>query len=359
MRAFLRAWIKDLTPAFSAFAVATLLAILLLWASGYDVLLAFQALFEGAFGSTYALSETLVKSLPLLLTGVAVALAFRAGVWNIGAEGQLLAGALSASALAPHLAPLPGVLGFTFLLIFGALAGAGWAGIAGAMKVRRNVPEVVSTILLNFIALELVRYAVHGPLMEAAGQFPQSEALAPALRLARLFPPTRLHNGLWFAPGFAVLAYVLIQRTVFGFEMQATASNATAARFVAIDTGRVQLRSLMLSGALAGLAGVLELAGVTYRVYENFSPGYGYTAIAVALMARLNPLAVMATALLFGALDNGATAMQRQANVSAVISYMMQGIVVLTLAALGGLALRQGGQKTSNKISTVFENVTE
>lgn len=359
MRAYLRAWLINLTPALSAFAVATILAILLLLLSGYDAMLALHALFEGAFGSTYAFSETMVKSLPLLLTGVAVALAFRAGVWNIGAEGQLLVGALSSVALAPHLTGLPGVLGIAFMLICGALAGAGWAGIAGAMKVRRNVPEVVSTILLNFIALELVRYAVHAPLMEAAGQFPQSEALAPALRLARLFPPTRLHAGLWLAPVFAVLAYVLIHRTVFGFEMQATASNATAARFVAIDTGRVQLRSLMLSGALAGLAGVFELAGVTYRVYENFSPGYGYTAIAVALMARLNPLAVMATALLFGALDNGATAMQRQANVSAVISYAMQGIVVLTLAALGGLALRKGSQKTSSKISIDFNNVAE
>lgn len=359
MRAYLRAWLINLTPALSAFAVATILAILLLLLSGYDAMLALHALFEGAFGSTYAFSETIVKSLPLLLTGVAVALAFRAGVWNIGAEGQLLVGALSAVALAPHLTGLPGVLGIAFMLICGALAGAGWAGIAGAMKVHRNVPEVVSTILLNFIALELVRYAVHGPLMEAAGQFPQSEALAPALRLARFVPPTRLHTGLWLAPVLAVLAYVLIHRTVFGFEMQATASNATAARFVAIDTGRVQLRSLMLSGALAGLAGVFELAGVTYRVYENFSPGYGYTAIAVALMARLNPLAVMATALLFGALDNGATAMQRQANVSAVISYVMQGIVVLTLAALGGWALRQGGQKTSGKTSMDFNHVAE
>lgn len=349
MRALLRVWIINLAPALSAFGIATLLAALLLLVSGYQTGLAFRALLEGAFGSAYALSETLVKSIPLLLTGAAVSLAFRAGVWNIGAEGQFLAGALAASALAAACSAsgwMSGVLGIALLLLAGGVAGGLWAGLAGVMKTRRNVPEVVSTILLNFIAIELVRYAVHGPLMETAGQFPQSDALESSLRLARLFPPTRLHAGIWLAPVMAVLCYLLIARTVFGFEMQATAANPRAARFAAIDTARVQLLSLVVSGAVAGLAGVIELAGVTYRVYDNFSPGYGYTAIAVALMARLNPLAVIFSALLFGALETGAAAMQRQANVSAVISYVIQGLVVLTMAVAGGVSLKSNAAKT-------------
>ncbi|NUM65629.1 ABC transporter permease [candidate division KSB1 bacterium] len=160
MRAFLRVWIINLAPAFSAFAVATLLAALLLLVSGYQTGLALRALLEGAFGSAYALSETLVKSIPLLLTGAAVALAFRAGVWNIGAEGQFLAGALAASALAAAFSAsgwMTGVLGIALLLLAGGVAGGLWAGLAGVMKNRRGVPEVVSTILLNFIAIELVR----------------------------------------------------------------------------------------------------------------------------------------------------------------------------------------------------------
>ncbi len=318
-----------------------MMAALLLWFSGYEVLPAFAALLNGAFGSTYALAETVVRSVPLLLTGLAVALAFRAGVWNIGAEGQLLAGALAAIAIAPHLAALPAALAFFFLLICSVCAGAMWASLAGWMKFQRGVPEVVSTILLNFIALELVRYAVNGPLMEAAQQFPQTDALMPELRLTRWHAPTRLHNGIFIAPILALALYVLIKQTVFGFSMRATAANATAARFAALPVERLQLASMALSGAIAGLGGAIELAGVTYRLYQNFSPGYGYTAIAVALMGRLHPLAIIGTALLFGALENGALTMQRQANVSAVIVNMMQGLVVLTIAVAGALEVNR------------------
>ncbi len=324
-----------------AFGVATMIAALLLWLNGYEVLPALVALVHGAFGSTYAIAETVVRTVPLLITGLAVAFAFRAGVWNIGAEGQLLFGALTAIAVAPMLAALPPYLRFFLLLLCSVGAGGLWAGLAGWMKLQRQVPEVVSTILLNFIALELVRYAVHGPFMEAAQQFPQTDPLAPELRLTRWLPPTRLHAGVWLAPALALLVHLLIRRTVFGFNLRATAANATAARFAALHVARIQLWSMAISGALAGFAGAMELSGVTYRLYQNFSPGYGYTAIAVALMARLQPLAIIGTALLFGALENGALAMQRQANVSAVIVNMMQGLVVLTIAVAGALELKR------------------
>lgn len=335
--------LQSLTAPALAFGVATAIAAMLLWLAGYEVLPAFAALINGAFGSLHACAETVVRATPLLLTGLAVALAFRAGVWNIGAEGQFLIGALAAIALAPMLEALPTFMAFFLLLMSSVAAGALWAGLAGWMKFQRGVPEVVSTILLNFIALELVRYCVNGPLMETLRQFPQTNALAPELRFARWLAPTRLHTGVPLAPLVALGVYVMFTRTAFGFNLRATAANATAARFAALNVTAIQLASMALSGAIAGLAGVVELSGVTYRMYQNFSPGYGYTAIAVALMARLHPLALIASALLFGALENGALAMQRQANVSAVLVQMMQGLVVLTIAVAGALELKRRG----------------
>ncbi len=328
-------------PALIAWFSAAAFAALLLWLSGYDVGLAFTALWRGAFGSAFALAETAVKTIPLLITGLAVAIAFRAGIWSIGAEGQFLMGALAAAALAPALAHWPAAIATLLLFLAGMLAGTLWGALAGVMKIRRHVPEVVATILLNFIALETVRYAVTGPLMEAAKQFPQTEALAPAVRLLRFFPPTRLHTGIFFALLLAAAGYLIFSRTVFGWHMQMVAANPVAARFAAIAVDRVRLWSLMLSGAVAGCGGVIELAGITYRLYQNFSPGYGYTAIAVALMAKLHPLALLGTAFLFGALENGAAAMQRQANVSAVIVYAIQGMVIIMVAVMGVLEMRK------------------
>ncbi len=340
MSSFLRPLQTLATPVL-AFAVATAITALLLGLGGYAIMPAFLALAHGAFGSANACAETVVRAAPLLLTGLAVAFAFRAGVWNIGAEGQFLIGALTAIALAPVLASLPAYLGFFLLLMCSASTGGLWASLAGWMKFQRQVPEVVSTILLNFIALELVRYAVNGPLMETLRQFPQTDALAPELRLTRWLTPTRLHTGVLCAPLVAGLVHAVLTRTVFGFNLRATAANATAARFAGLNVARIQLLSMAISGALAGLAGFMELTGVTYRLYQNFSPGYGYTAIAVALMARLQPVALIFSAVLFGALENGALAVQRQANVSAVVVNMMQGVVVLTIAVAGAMELKR------------------
>ena len=324
-----------------AFGVATALAALLQWMSGYAILPVLAALLQGPFGSAHALAETAVRATPLLLIGLAVAFAFRAGVWNIGGEGQFLLGALGAIALAPRLTALPTWLGFLLLLVCSMCAGGLWAGLAGWMKFQRRVPEVVSTILLNLIALELVRYAVNGPLMETLREFPQTDAIALDLRLTRWLPPTRLHTAVLCAPFIAAFIHVLLTRTAFGFSVRATAANVVAARYAALNVTRIQFMSMAISGALAGLAGLVELTGVTYRLYQNFSPGYGYTAIAVALMARLQPLAIIGTALLFGALENGALAMQRQANVSAVLVNMVQGLVVLTVAVAGAFELKR------------------
>jgi simple sugar transport system permease protein len=338
-------WFTPLLPPLISFAAATLGGAALLLISGHNVIVAFSALVGGAFGSLNNLAETLLKSTPLLLCGLAVTVAFRAGIWNIGAEGQFLAGALLAAALAPILYELPSLVAVPLLLSAGAIAGAAWGALPGWMKARRHIQEVISTILLNFIAIELIRYAVHGPLIEAGGNFPQSAALPENLRLVRMMAPTRLHLGVPLAGVMAILTQVFLFRTTAGYQLRALGANPNAARFAGMQVERLTIMTMAISGGIAGLAGAVELSGVTHRVFDNFSPGYGYTAVAVALMARLNPLSTLVTALFFGALEAGAGAMQRAANVSAVVVAVMQGLVILSIATTGALQVRRAKRK--------------
>jgi simple sugar transport system permease protein len=322
-----------LAPSLAALLVALAASALLIAIAGGNPLLALTTLAQGAFGSAYAWSEVGVRTCPLLLTGLAVAIAFRAGIWNIGAEGQLLIGAVMVAWLGSHLGGWPALLAIPFVLALAALGGALWAGIAGALRVARGVDEVIGTIMLNFIALGLVGWLVHGPLMEATGNYPQTDAVVEAVRLPRLFSGYRVHVGLLLALLAAGGGYLLLFRTVLGFEMRAAGLNLMAARLAGLRTTGALLRALAISGALAGLAGGIEVSAITYRLYDNFSPGYGFTAIAVALLGRLHPLGVIFAALLFAALDVGSVAMQSFAGVSSVLVSAVQAIVILALLA--------------------------
>jgi simple sugar transport system permease protein len=319
-------------------AASLLLLSILLALGGYDVAAALGALWRGSFGSSYALfSATLVRATPLLLAGLAVALAFRAGVWNIGAEGQLLAGATGAIAAAAL--PLPGAVRLALALLFALAAGAIWA-LPAALLRRRGVLEVISTIMLNFIALNLVGYLVRGPLQEPTHAYPQSPTIDAAARLPRV-AGTRLHLGVGIALAAAIALGIAVRRSAWGFRVRAVGANARAAASAGlIDVSRVALQVFLVSGALAGLAGGIEVTGVTFALYEGLSPGYGYTAIAVALLARLDPLLVAPSALLFGALEAGATAMQRDAGVPAAFVTVVEGSLVLLVLLLPVLTRR-------------------
>jgi simple sugar transport system permease protein len=298
-----------------------------LLALGYPPGPALAALLSGSIGSAEAWTATLLKSTPLLLTGLAVALCFRCGVWNIGAEGQLYAGALAATAVGTRALPdAPAALLLPACVLAGAAGGALLAAIAGALRALRGVSEVISTILLNFVAIHLVTLAVRGPLQEAAGAYPQSDLLPEALRLPAL---GRLHLGVAVAFVLAVAVHALLFRTALGFRLRAVGLSPLASRFAGISPERHGLFALAIAGAIAGLAGLFEVAGVTGRLYEGLSPGHGYTAIAVALLARLHPLAVVPSALFFGALEAGAASMQRAAGVPSVLTEVVQGLVIL------------------------------
>ena len=299
---------------------------------GYEPQRALTALIAGSVGSSAAWTATLLKASPLLLTGLAVALSFRCGVWNIGAEGQLLAGALCATAVATRVLPdAPAVLVLPAVVLAGAAGGALVGAVAGGLRASRGVNEVISTILLNFVAIQMVALAVHGPLQEVAGAYPKSDPLPVAAMLPAV---GRLHAGLAAALALAFATQILLFRSTIGFRLRAVGHAPNAARFAGISPPRYGGLVLAVAGGLAGLAGAFEVAGVTGTLYEGLSPGTGYTAIAVALLARLQPLAVIPSALFFGALDAGAGAMQREAGVPAVVTQMVQGLVVLLSVGL-------------------------
>jgi simple sugar transport system permease protein len=272
---------------------------------------------------------------------LAVALAFRAGVFNIGAEGQLLAGAAAAAAVS-QMSFIANTGATPWLaLIAGAVAGALWAGIAAILRARFHVLEVISTILLNFLALYLVGYLVRGPLQEPLHIYPQSSAIPLAARLPHLLPSSRLHVGFLLALGAGVATWWMLRFTAIGFRLRAVGANPDAARVAGeIDVVRTTTATFLVSGAIAGVAGGIELTGVTFALYENISPGYGYTGIAVALLARLDPLGVIASGLLFGALEAGASAMQRDAGVPSVVVSVIEALIILGLVIAWPLRIK-------------------
>ena len=307
---------------------------LLLTAAGYDAPGALRALWNGAAGSPYAfLSGTLVRATPLLLAGLAVTLAFQAGVLNIGAEGQFLAGATAAASVALAIGAQVGPFAAPVALAAALVGGALWAWPAAYLRRRFGVLEVISTIMLNFIALYAVSYVVRGPLQEPLHIYPQTAAIPRGAELPR-FGTTRLHAGFVVALAAASGLWWAQRATAIGFRVRAAGANPFAAASAGlVDVGRTATMAFLASGALAGLAGGVELCGVTYALYENISPGYGYTAIAVALLARLDPAAVIVSAVLFGALEAGASAMQRDAGVPSVVVSVVEATMILTLLA--------------------------
>jgi simple sugar transport system permease protein len=316
-------------------AIAAGLAVLAggLWMAGYPPAAALSALWNGAFGSWYALgSATLVRTVPLLVIGVGLALAFRGGALNIGAEGQFAAGAIAATWVGLAMGAVPSIVAIPLVLAAGLVAGAAWIVVPVVLKLRFGVLEVISTLLLNFVADALVSYMVQGPLQEPRHIYPQSDQLPLTARLPT-FPTTRLHLGFVLALAIAVLAWVVFTRTAWGFQLKAVGLAPRAAAVMGrVDSDRRLAVALLGSGALAGLAGALEVSGVSYALFPNLSPGYGFTAIAVALLARLNPLGVIATAILFGALEAGAGGMQRDAGVPTVAVYVVQAVIILAVA---------------------------
>jgi simple sugar transport system permease protein len=304
---------------------------LVLWA-GAPVGRAYALLFDGAFGSRFALTETLTRATPLIFTGLAAAVAFRARFYNIGAEGQLYLGALAAVAVGAAPLGVPPALHFVLMVAAGMLAGAALLLLPALAKTRLAVDEVVTTLLLNFVALLFVSMMLDGPMKDPAAMgWPQSPPIPAELEFPRLLERSRVHWGLVLALALAAALRVIDLRTTFGYEMRAVGANAAAARFAGISVDALMVKTALLSGALAGLAGVSEVAGRAGYLTLDMSPGYGYSGIVIAMLAGLNPLGVVAAALFVAGVLVGADSMSRAIGVP---TYLADVIVSVSLLAM-------------------------
>jgi len=303
-------------------------------AFGHDPLVAARVLVASTVGSPQNAAVTLVKSAPLLLLGVAVALSFRAGVWNVGAEGQFTAGAIAATAVGVNAAGLGSALALPLLLACGAAGGAVAALPPALLKRFRGTNEVIGTIMMNFLIAFALSFALDGPLREAAGTFPQSDYLAEPARLPRFDEASRLHAGLPVAVVVAIAAHVFLTRTLAGLRWRALGDNPAAAEALGLPASRLALLALVASGAIAGLAGAIEVAAITRRLFDGFSGGVGYAAIAVALLGGRSIPGVVAAALLLGALDVGSASLERAAGVPSKLALVVQALLLGAAALL-------------------------
>jgi ABC-type uncharacterized transport system permease subunit len=310
-----------------AFAVG---AVILLMA-GYNPLEGYAAMFVGAFGDGDAWANTLAKSTPLIFTGLAVAIAFRGGLFNIGAEGQLYLGAFAAALVGIYFTGLPGILQAVLALLAAVIVGALWAGLAGFLKVAFRAHEVIVTIMLNYIAISLTDYLVSYT-FKAEGMVPRTEEIAAAVQLPILVQHSQLNVGLFIAVGMSLLMYWFFRYTVYGYEIRALGLNASAAQTGGISIKNRLILTMLISGGVAALAGAVEVMGVHGYFIKGISPGFGFDGIAVAVLARNHPIGVLISAILFGALRSGSMTMDRTTDIPGDFVIIIQSLVIIFVA---------------------------
>lgn len=342
MKKFLQSeWISRLIdgflPVFAAIA-ALLIGAVMLFFLKVNPIEAYKALWDGAFGSSNAFAETLVKATPLLLVGIGICISFRGDVINIGGEGQMIIGAILATWVGLTFTGLPGWLVITLSMLAGFLGGGIWGGIPGVLKAYYNVNEILSTVMMNAIAVQLMNFLLRGPMIdpsqaEIASKIPQTARLLEIFRLPRL-APTRLHLGAFIAVILAVLVFFLLWRTTLGYRIRAVGQNPNASRYAGIKVQRYVVIALLLSGAFSGLAGATQVFGVNYRMITDgsssgFTGSAGFNGIVAALFGQLHPILTIPASVLFGALLVGANKMQRVVQVPSALVIALNGLVVV------------------------------
>jgi general nucleoside transport system permease protein len=326
----------------------------MLLALGVNPLQAYGAMVQGAFGNISGFTQTLVKATPLLLVGLGVTIAFRGGVINIGGEGQILVGGLAATALAVGFPTLSGWVLLPACMLGATLAGAIWGGIPGILKARMGVNEILSTVMMNAIALQLANYLLRGPMIdpeeiERGTRIAQSALLPAQVWLPRLIPRTLLHSGAVLAVILAIMVYIFLWRTTTGYRIRAVGLNALASRYAGIQVPVFQALALVLGGAFAGLAGGIEVLGIQHRMVEGMSGGYGFSGIVAALFGKLHPLGLIPASVLFGGLLVGGDRMQRAVQVPSAMIMALMGLVVLFVVSSEIWARRRARRREMNE----------
>ncbi|MGB9521200.1 MAG: ABC transporter permease [Anaerolineales bacterium] len=336
---FASSWSAFLVPILAVLTAFVVGGVVIAIAGGNPIS-AYLGLIEGAFGSTQALSETTVWASPYIFAGLAVALAFKGGLFNIGAEGQLALGAVAAAWVGYA---LPGLLGvqipriihLPLTVLAGAVAGGIWGAIPGWLKARTGGHEVINTIMMNYIALNMVSYLLNGPMKDPnpLNVIARTPEIAESARFTPIFSGYRFHWGFILAIIIAVLVWFLLWKTTLGFEIRTAGANPDAGKYAGVNVGRTIVLSMTLSGLLAGLAGAIEVSALNFRHELGFSIGYGFDAIAIALLAKSHPLGVILSAILFGAMRNGGTRMQFLTQIPVDVISVIQALILLFVAA--------------------------
>jgi len=324
-------------------AISLLIPAAFILVAGKNPVTAYFALLTYTLGTWNGFSEVLTQCIPLTLVGLGVAVAFRAGVFNIGGDGQLMFGAIVSFALAPVFAGLPVPLGVMAFLAAGFLGGGALGAFVGWLKARFQASEIISTIVLNFIVLQLLSWLIRGPLQEPAKTMPWSDYLPETLLLPNLIEGSRVHYGLVVALLAVAAMAVVVRKTAFGFRLTVVGQNPSAARYAGLREGRVMIWAMLVSGGLAGLAGSVQVAGILERLQDDFATGYGQAAIAIALMARLSPMLVPFTSLLFAIFYVGAGVLQREAAVPFPIVYIIEGVVIFGFLFFDAVSRKRNG----------------
>lgn len=323
-------WAKMVIP-IAAIIVTLILSAIPILIAGGNFWKSYYYLFYGALGTRFNLLETFVKASPLLMTGLAVAFAFRAKFWNIGAEGQLLAGALVATALGISLGGVAKPLVLPIVIIGGFLAGGLWASIPAFLKTKLNVDDVVSTLLLNYVMVHIMGALLFGPLQQPGSSWPRSSAIIAAAEYPMLIARSRFHLGIPLAFLAMLVIWFINKKTTFGYQSRAVGVNARAASFGGINSTRVILWTALISGGLAGLAGVGELCAIQRRLIMDISPGYGYSGIVIAMLGNLHPVGVLFSSLFFSVIIVGAQTMSRMTGVPTYIAEVIQGMALMVM----------------------------
>ena len=328
----LRSGLLRMLPQVIAVAAAFLVGAVVLVATGYSPLDAYATMLTGAFGDVYGIGQTLTQATPIIFTALAFLFSMKSGLFNIGAEGQLIIGGFAAALVGISFDGLPALIHVPLALLAGALAGGAWGFIPAVLKAKLGAHEVITTMMLSYVATYLTSYMVNYP-FKAPGWVAQTVPLAPSAQLPRILPPTQLSASFIVALILVALTYFILQKTTFGYEVRASGLNPLAAENGGINVKRTMIIALFVSGAMAGLGGSGEVMGVHGRFIDGFSPGYGWDGLAVALVGGLHPVGVVIAAVLFGALRSGGMTMTRVTHVPLDIVIILQSLVVVFVAA--------------------------
>ena len=342
--------------------LALFVSAIIIYFLGVNPIAAYTSLLKGAVGSIPGMANTCVRASPLLLGGIAVAIGFKGGLLNVGVDGQLYAGAAASTVVGLISMPVPPWLHLIITILAGFLGGALWALIPAYLRAYRGVSEVVVTLMLNYVAIYFVSWLVHEPalLFEEGASFPQSPLILPSAQLPILIGRTSLHSGIILGVVMAFLMYLLIRFTPFGFRTRMVGENPEASRYAGINVKAQTMMVLMVSGGFGGLAGAIEILGLKHRLFDMFSGGVGYEAIAVALLANANLIGVIIAAFFFGVLKAGASKMQIVVGIEASMSLIIQALAVIFVIALGlGGSRMKKRRRRSQKNITITETIED